>query len=346
MDSEGCSSATDSVSAEGVVLPCTPGVANCTHLVPVLGSRALLHVSGRRDEKIARIAGAQRGRISRRQLTAAGIGRGAIDGLIRRGSLLPRHRGVFAVGHLAAIEFGRETAALLAVRPGAALSHHSAAALWRLRVPECGVVDVVIRGQTGRSVRGIRIHRTRVLQDEDVRIHRGLPVTSPARTLLDLAGALRQRELEFAFDQAITSRIVRRADVLKVITRMPGRAGRCLLLDLLDAARGPALTRSEAEERFLALIRSAQLPEPKVNARIHGYEVDFLWREQRLVVEIDGYRYHSTRRAFEHDRRKDATMQAAGLTTMRITWRQLEGEPYAVVARLAPPLICAGRPGF
>jgi very-short-patch-repair endonuclease len=102
----------------------------------------------------------------------------------------------------------------------------------------------------------------------------------------------------------------------------------------MEHDRAPFLTRAEAQERMLDLIRSADLPEPEVNVRIGGYEVDFLWREQRLVVEIDGYRYHSTRRAFEHDRSKDAALQDAGFVVVRITWRQLVHQPFAIVARL------------
>ncbi|HEY3729294.1 MAG TPA: type IV toxin-antitoxin system AbiEi family antitoxin domain-containing protein [Solirubrobacteraceae bacterium] len=298
---------------------------------------AELRVFGARDQKIAMIAAAQRGRISRRQLHAAGISDGVISRLVRRGALIPLLPGVFAVGHLAPIEFGRETTALLAVARDAALSHHTAASLWGLRPAgsDDGVVHVLVRGGSASCPDGIRLHRTRVLERQDIRIRYGLPVTSPARTLVDLAGGFTDRQLEFAFDQVITLRIVRQAEIVEAVSRMPSRPGRAKLLKLAAGERGaPTLTRSEAEERFLALIRSAELPEPEVNARIHGYEVDFLWREQRLVVEIDGYRYHSTRRAFEHDRRKDATLHAAGLGTMRITWRQLEAEPFAVIARL------------
>lgn len=112
---------------------------------------------------------------------------------------------------------------------------------------------------------------------------------------------------------------------------------------LLERRGGPTLTRSEAEERFLALIRGATLPEPKVNARIHGYEVDFLW-PGRLVVEIDGFRFHSTRRAFEHDHRKDAVLRGAGLPVMRFTWSQLAHEPYAVVVQVVRGLVDARGP--
>jgi very-short-patch-repair endonuclease len=305
--------------------------------VKVLGLGAELRVSGKRDQKIAMIAAAQRGRVSRRQLHAAGITNGVIRRLVHRSVLHPLLPGVFAVGHLAPIEFGPETAALLAVGRDAVLSHQTAASFWGLRPSgsDDGVVHVLVRGGSASSLDGIWLHRTRVLGRQEVRLRHGLPVTSPARALADIAGGLTDRQLEFAFDQAVTAGILRPAEIVDVVSRLPSHPGRARLLALAEAERAPTLTRSEAEERFLALLRSAELPEPEVNARIHGYEVDFLWRAQRLVVEIDGYRYHSTRRAFEHDRRKDATLHAAGLGTMRITWRQLEREPFAVIARLA-----------
>jgi very-short-patch-repair endonuclease len=104
---------------------------------------------------------------------------------------------------------------------------------------------------------------------------------------------------------------------------------------LLTRERGPALTRSEAEERLLALVRQAGLPAPECNVRIAGHEVDFLWRASRLIVEVDGYAFHGSRDAFERDRRRDAELQAVGLTVVRLTWRRLVHEPEAVVALLA-----------
>ncbi|HSR42149.1 MAG TPA: DUF559 domain-containing protein, partial [Longimicrobiales bacterium] len=100
----------------------------------------------------------------------------------------------------------------------------------------------------------------------------------------------------------------------------------------------PALTRSEAEERFLGLVRKSGLVAPEANARVAGYEVDFLWRAHRLVAEVDGYRYHSSTAAFEGDRRRGADLVAAGLRVVRVTWRQLVEEPQGVVARLAAAL--------
>ncbi len=164
-------------------------------------------------------------------------------------------------------------------------------------------------------------------------------MTSPARTLLDIADELTERRLELAYDQAIVTRLVASAEMEALLERTPQNRGRPRLASLLARQGGPTLTRSKAEERFLALIRAAELPQPEVNVRMHGYEVDFLWRAEKLVVEIDGFQFHSTRRAFEQDRRRDATLQATGLRTMRVTWPQLAEDAYAVVARLAQALL-------
>lgn len=296
-------------------------------------------VAGSRDERIAQIAAVQRGRMSRVQLLAAGISSTTIVTLTRRGQLDPLHRGVFAVGHRAPTELGDETAALWAVKD-AALSHSTAAILWGARVKSDGLVHVVVL-HGGANPRGVCVHRTRILDRQDVRVRQGLQVTSPARTLLDLAEVLTQRELERAFDELLLQRLVRVWELAELLQRTTGRVGGPQVAALLERQGGPTRTRSEAEERFLALIRAALLPDPEVNVRIHGYEVDFLWRSQRLVVEIDGFRFHSTRGAFENDRRKDATLRAAGLTVMRVTWNHMAKEPYAVIARVAQALASA-----
>jgi very-short-patch-repair endonuclease len=171
-----------------------------------------------------------------------------------------------------------------------------------------------------------------------LRIHRRLPVTSPARTLFDEARVLTHRKLELAFDRALVSGGMRLPDVAELLTRVRGRPGAPVLAGLLAHHTGPTLTRSEAEELFLELIRQAGLPPPRVNARTSGYEVDFLWPERRLVVEVDGFRFHSTRRAFDHDHRKDLDLKAAGLTVLRFTYEQLRREPLLVIAQLTRAL--------
>ena len=249
------------------------------------------------------------------------------------------HRGVYAVGHLAPYPLGDETAALLAMPDGAALGYYSAGSIWGMLAPGSGdgLIHIVIRQAHLSHVRGVKIHRSRALSRAEIRVRDAVPVTSPARTLLDLAEVLTERALELAYDRGVVARIVSPHDVARALAGAVGRRRRRALERLVERQRGPALTRSEAEEVFLALIRSANLPEPLVNARIHGYEVDFLW-PGRLVVEIDGFRFHSTRRSFDHDHRKDAVLRSFGLPVLRFTWEQITGEPVMVVALVAQSL--------
>ncbi len=314
------------------------GENNVTWLVKVLGVREEVPIQGPRDHRIAQIAGAQRGRIASRQLLAAGISTSTIGRLVARACLFPLHRAVFAVGHTAPVELGDETAALLAVGGTAALSHLSAAILWGLLPPDAadGLIHVTAAEDHRLCLSGVVVHRSQALAAADIPIRSRLPVLSPARALLDIAELVTGRRLELAFDRALVDGLVRRHEITELLARTSGRRGGPLLkAQLARISDGPTVTRSEAEERFLALIRQAGLPAPRVNARLHGYEVDFYWPSQRCVVEIDGFRFHSTRRAFEHDRRKDAVLQAAGISVLRFTWRQLQDEPIAVIARLA-----------
>jgi len=226
----------------------------------------------------------------------------------------------------------------MACSPEAVLSHRSAAWLWQLARRPDGEIDVMVVGRNGGRRPHVRVHETRCLGALERTKRKGIPVTTPARTLLDLAESVSPRELERALDEARVRRLVRRSQLTGVLDASPGRKGAAALAALLDREGDPKLTRSEAEERTLSLVRAARLPRPRVNARVGGLEVDLLWREQRLVVEVDGYAYHSSRTAFERDRLRDAELGAAGLRVMRLTWRVLVDEPEAVVARLASAL--------
>jgi very-short-patch-repair endonuclease len=307
------------------------------HLVPILGQRALLPVSGHSDRRIAAIAALQRGLVSRRQLLAAGIGSASIGRMLETGSLWPRHQGVYSVGCAIEVPFARETAALLAVGPNAMLSHQSAALVWGIcrERPDDAPVDILIgpRRRTRRD--GITAHRTNRLERAEVRVCERLPVTSPARTLRDIAGTVTMRELERAVDEALIRRIVRLPQLRDAVAGQQGRRGGPILTALLEHRGNSTITRSQAEERMLELIRAAKFPEPQCNAHVNGYEVDFLWRHQRLIVEIDGYAYHPSRCAFERDRAKDAALAAAGYLVIRMTWLQMVHEPYVVIAGLA-----------
>jgi very-short-patch-repair endonuclease len=291
-----------------------------------------------KDRLIGDLASRQYGVVSRSQLLAMGIGAGAIHSRLRKHYLHPLHRGVYAVGHTALVPLAREMAAVLACGHTAAISHRSAAVLWHLLPPgDDEEIDVTIR--IGRGCRpGLRIHRSRQLSPLDVRHLRGLPVTAPWRTLVDLADTATDRELERASHEAITRRLLNAGRLLSGLDRYHGRRGIGRLKKLLEDADPPTLTRSEAEERFLALVRAAGLPAPEVNVRIHGHEVDFFWRDQGLIVEVDGFRFHSSRNAFERDRRRDAELQSAGLRVLRVTWRQIVDAPYATLTNLVRAL--------
>jgi very-short-patch-repair endonuclease len=301
----------------------------------VLGAVAKLAVSGTREARIAAIASRQRGFVALRQLLAAGLDYHAIRRRVRNGQLIPVHPGVFSVGHLPPGDLAAETVALLAVRWGAALAWFSAASLWDLAITGDGDVHLVVPGSGGGAPEGCRLHRSRTLGPRDLRVRRGVPVTSPARALLDVAPAASERELERGFDRALVAGTMYPSDVAELLARVGKHAGVPLIRELLHRARGTTVTRSDAEELFLALIRNAGLPEPEVNVMVAGFEVDFLWRSQRLVVEVDSFGFHSTQRRFEGDHRKEAVVRAAGFEVLRFTYWQIESEPLVVVAGVA-----------
>lgn len=262
-------------SGRRVVRDRSPGEHDGTHPVKVLGVRSLLTVSGTREQRIGAIARLQRGRVARRQLLAAGITPASIGRMLRRGSLVREHAGVYAVAHTAPTPLARETATLLACGERAFLSHRSAAALWGLLDGDKGPVDVTVVGaRTGRHPTGIAIHRTGRLVARDVRIHQGLPVTSPARTLLDIAAQTPGADYERALDEAlVVLKIVRLDELQDAAKRAAGRREGPILATLLNR-RGPAtITESMAERRFLKLMRDAGLPQPKTRVRMAGFKV-------------------------------------------------------------------------
>jgi very-short-patch-repair endonuclease len=304
----------------------------------VLGVRDEVPVSGTRNARIAQIAGAQRGRVATRQLRAAGISTSAIGRMIASGTLIAVHRGVYRVGHAAPVRLGDETSALLAVGDDAALSHFSAAILWGLLAPGSGDGQIHVMAPRERRVSpaGVAVHRSRMLERRDVWTREGLPVVSPARALLDIAPVAGDRQLELAVDRGLVDRVLKPAHVADILSRAGGHRGRARLAAVLERqTAGTTMTRSEAEERLLELIRSARLSQPVVNAKVGGYEVDFFWPHERFALEVDGYRYHSARSAFERDRRKDNDLRKLGVTTMRTTWWQLTDDSHALVADLA-----------
>jgi very-short-patch-repair endonuclease len=226
-------------------------------------------------------------------------------------------------------------AAVLACGDGAVVSHLSSAAVSGFAPPTADVVHITVRGRRCRPKSGIHVHRAATLDPRDVTTHQNVPITTPARALVEIAASLPLRDVERVFDEALVKRIVTRSAVRNAQRRASRRRGSKIINTITSAEGG---TRSEAERHFRTLIRKSGLPRPAVNVRLGPYEVDFLWSEQRLIVEVDGYAFHSSRTAFERDRRRDAHLQSLGYRVMRVTWRQLMTEPEAVLVRITQAL--------
>jgi len=283
---------------------------------------------------IADLASARRGLVTRDDLLAAGVGKGAIDHRVATGRLIVRYRGVYAVGHAALTPRAERLAAVIACGEGAVLSHRSAAVEWGMLLEDA--VDVhEVTTPRHRMRPGIRTHEG-TLPPDDLRVRYGVPLTAPVRTLLDVAPTLDSRELERALERARIDGLLTPEDLDALVRRAAGRRGARALRALL--ADGPAFTRSEAERALLALVRRAGLPMPRTNVRVEGHEVDAFWPAHGLVLEVDGYRFHRGRAAFERDRRRDADLTAAGHRVVRMTWDALRRCPEAVAARLAGAL--------
>ena len=291
------------------------------------------------DWVISHLAAMQHGVVGRAQLIALGVSGQAIAWRLKQGRLHPVHRGVYLVGHTVAPAKAMEMAAVLACGEFALISHRSAAALWQIVAARPGdLIEVTVTSGGHRERPGIRVHRSRTIAPKDIRKLERIPLTSPARTLLDLATVATPRVLEQAISEAESRRLVRRSELRALLDRASNVPGSAALRSALEQDGGPALTRSQAEERLLGLIRAARLPSPDTNINLAGFEVDFVWPDQKLVVEVDGYRFHSSRAAFERDRRRDAKLGELGFRVIRVTWRQLVDEPHAVVAGIAAAL--------
>lgn len=291
------------------------------------------------EDRIAAAAARQHGVVTRRQLVNAGLSSDTIDHRVAVGKLRVVHRGVYLTLPFP-LSHTREMAAVLASGPGAALSHLSVVSLWGYREGSgrrARLLDVSVVGNRGR-VPGIRLHRVERLDRDERTVIEGIPVTTPARTLLDVATVVGTRELEALVARAEREGLVTRDVLSKALTGKRGRPGTRALRALLQMPGGPSFTRSEAEERFLALVRNARLPAPECNVRVAGYELDFFWPGLRFAVEVDGFRFHSSRSSFEEDRRKDADLLAVGTTVLRLSWTQITNEALATIGQLGQAL--------
>ena len=278
------------------------------------------------EATVARIAAAQHGVVSTRQLREAGFGRNAIARRIDGEWLVRLHESVYQVGIFGG-SFAGEMAALLACGPRSVIGRRSAVAVLGVRWPRGELVEVALPHEIKTSRAGVRCLRVAPLRADEVTVRHGLRVTTPARTLVDLAATTPPAELERLIEEMQVQGLASPAEILEGLRRGAGRPGIRKLRAVADLLDEPLFTRSEAERRLKALLRSAALPMPRTNVKRAGWEVDAVWDRQRLVVEVDGYRYHRTRAKFERDRRKDGQLLLAGYRVLRITWRQLTREP-------------------
>jgi len=286
---------------------------------------------------VARIARSQQGIVSASQLAAAGFGPNATGRRVAGGWLVRRHAGVYQLGvHCGPL--GDEMAALMACGAGSVLGHWASMAVFDVRGREGRPVDVLVPRDFAGQLDGVRRHVTRWLAPGDVVERHGMPVTVPARTLLDLAARISQRELERLVEDTQVRRLTSVGELQAMVERGAGRRGVRKLRAIVEELDEPLFTRSEAERLLLATVRAANLPLPRTNVRVAGLEVDALWPEQRLVVEVDGFAVHGTRVAFERDRRRDARLLLAGYRVIRLTWRQLTRERSSVVGLLRSAL--------
>lgn len=272
------------------------------------------------------LAGRQHNVVARAQIRRLGFSARQIDCRIERGWLRAVHRGVYAVGRTALTREGAWMAATLAPGEGTALSHRSAAELWKLVAGCSSPVHVTVPGSGGRKRRsGLVVHRSRL--DGEVARKLSVAVTKPPRTLIDFAEAADRRALERAADEAERLRLCTEAQLRRAINRHPGRCGAARLSALLgEHAIGTTATANDFEELLIGICDDFGISRPQCQLPIGRYRPDFVWPDRRLVVEADSWESHGTRKAFESDRRKDAELHALGWAVLRFTFMQMTRE--------------------
>jgi predicted transcriptional regulator of viral defense system len=291
------------------------------------------------DQRVAVLAARRRGIVTRRQLVACGMTDRMIAVRVRRGWLHPVHRGVYAVGHAALTETASFVAAVLACGASATLGFHAAAAHLQMLDHDGRDPDVIVPRNGGRKIDGIRVHRTR-LDRRDVWIRDGIRVTSPARTILDLAATMHHKPLRRLARQAQAEERVNVGQLLDVVERHPRHRGAAKLRAVI--ADGPAPTRSDHEDLVLDLLDRAGIERPELNPRLRlddrRMSPDMLWPEHKLAIECDSRRWHSDPLTVQNDADKQAILEAHGFRVLRITWQQAVGRPRQTLARVKTAL--------
>jgi very-short-patch-repair endonuclease len=294
------------------------------------------------DSWVRALAEAQHGVVGRRQLLAGGMSVDRVRSWRESGRLVDRRRGVYTMGHRLLTREGEWMAAVLACTPGSVLSHRSAAALWGLRPPTGGPIEVTIPlGGGRRPGAGIRTTESGVVPGRFVTVVDAIPVTTVAWTLLDLAAVLRPHQLRRAVEASDQQELFDLPKVTAALAAAPGRPGSPALLALLADMKdhGVTRTRSDVEASLLQACLDHDLPRPQVNRYDNGREVDFRWPAERLIVEIDGWQYHRSRRAFAADRARDRAALVTGWRVARFPADEVFADSVRVAAELRRLLI-------
>lgn len=304
---------------------------------PVLGSSRMPKRERRRveTEMMLRLARSQHGVVSRRQLLESGFADTLVDEHVRALRLIPVFTGVYGLGHDLISHRGWWAAALLSAGPGAALSHASAADCWGLIEPRQRIE--VVRGFNREPLSADRrspnrklliVHRSRYLPAEDLTLYDGFPVTTVARTFLNLSAIFPISRLESAIAEADRRRILDWTQLNEVSRRGTGWKGIRKLRSIIEMWNpGLSESKSKFERRFLRFCRDHLIPTPEVNVMVEDFEVDCLWSDRRLVIELDSFGFHRDRRTFESDRRRDVVLRNAGYEVHRLTYRQFADDP-------------------
>jgi hypothetical protein len=280
--------------------------------------------------------------VTRRQLAAIGISRSALSRRIEAGRLERVHRGVYAVGHRQRTREASWIAAVMACGRGAVLSHLDAAVLWKIYATKGSTIHVTTTDRSARRIPGVKVHRARRLDPADVTKKDAIPVTTVARTLVDLTDLLPSDRILRAMREAEYLKLLDTDTLIAAVQRANGRKHLNELKKAIERHRPGQIVREELEHRFLELVYEAGLPEPETNVKVktwrRTYDVDCLWREAGVAVELDGRSAHARAAAFEEDRARDAALTATGLRPLRFTWLRITEEPEDLLAELEATL--------
>ena len=301
------------------------------------------------DVVLAALANEQHGPFGLDQMRALGLSARAVQKRVQAGRLHRIHHAVYSLVPRELLNWeGLYMAAVLACGPGAVVSHRSAARLHELRNYGYTKIEMTVPRRSRRKHEGVLVHCSTTLNDKDVTVVNNIPVTTVARTLLDLGEPLTARQLERAFDQADILQVLDGRAINDQLARNPTRPAAKAIRHVLNTHYiGSTPTDNDFEEALLQLTRSLGLPDPRAQYYIDPGDgdppirADFAWPDRKIVVETDGHRTHGTRNAFETDRRRDQRLIAAGWTVIRTTWRQLNQRPHElkpVLLKLLAPI--------